>query len=76
VSFRTATTDLARASQPGQPSSGLRGLPRFVGLGGGLLIEAAGSIVGAIGVSGAPSGDADDVCAKAGIAAIRDELEL
>jgi uncharacterized protein GlcG (DUF336 family) len=76
VSFRTATTDLARASQPGQPSSGLRGLPRFVGLGGGLLIEAAGSIVGAIGVSGAPSGDADDACAKAGIAAIRDELEL
>ncbi|MCU0940746.1 MAG: heme-binding protein [Burkholderiaceae bacterium] len=51
-------------------------MPRFVGLGGGLLIEAAGSIVGAIGVSGAPSGDADDVCAKAGIAAIRDELEL
>jgi uncharacterized protein GlcG (DUF336 family) len=76
VSFRTSTTDLARASQPGQPSSGLRGLPRFVGLGGGLLIEAGGSIVGAIGVSGAPSGDADDVCAKAGIAAIRDELEL
>jgi uncharacterized protein GlcG (DUF336 family) len=76
VSFRTNTTDLARASQPGQPSSGLRGLPRFVGLGGGLLIEAGGSIVGAIGVSGAPSGDADDTCAKAGIAAIRDELEL
>ena len=76
VSFRTATTDLAHASQPGQPSSGLRGLPRFVGLGGGLLIEAGGSIVGAIGVSGAPSGDADDTCAKAGIAAIRDELEL
>jgi len=76
VSFRTSTTDLARASQPGQPGSGLRGLPRFVGLGGGLLIEAGGSIVGAIGVSGAPSGDADDACAKAGIAAIRDELEL
>jgi uncharacterized protein GlcG (DUF336 family) len=76
VSFRTNTTDLARASQPGQPSSGLRGLPRFVGLGGGVLIEAGGSIVGAIGISGAPSGDADDVCAKAGIAAIRDELEL
>ena len=76
VSFRTNTTDLARASQPGQPSSGLRGLPRFVGLGGGLLIEAGGSIVGAIGVSGAPTGEADDACAKAGIAAIGDALEL
>lgn len=76
VSFRTGTTDLAAATQPGQPSSGIRHLPRFVGVGGGALIEAGGSIVGAIGVSGAPTGAADDGCAKAGIAAIRDDLEL
>jgi uncharacterized protein GlcG (DUF336 family) len=76
VSFRTSTTELARATQPGQPSSGIRHVPRFVGAGGGLLIEAAGSILGAIGVSGAPSGDADDECAKAGIAAIKDEIEF
>jgi uncharacterized protein GlcG (DUF336 family) len=76
VSFRSNTTDLARATQAGQPSSGIRQVPRFIGVGGGLLIEAGGSIVGAIGVSGAPTGDADDVCAKAGIAAIRDEIEL
>jgi uncharacterized protein GlcG (DUF336 family) len=30
----------------------------------------------AIGVSGAPGGDADDACARAGIAEIRDDLEL
>lgn len=76
VSFRTPTTELARATQPGQPSSGVRAIARFAGVGGGLLIEAGGSIVGGIGVSGAPSGDADDACGKAGIAAIRDELEL
>ncbi|MBA4176168.1 MAG: hypothetical protein C0505_06365 [Leptothrix sp. (in: Bacteria)] len=76
VSFRTSTTDLAKATQAGQPSSGIRHVPRFVGAGGGLLIEAGGSIIGAIGVSGAPNGDADDVCAKAGIAAIKDEIEL
>ena len=76
MSFRTSTTDLARASQAGQPSSGLRDLPRFVGLGGGMVIEAGGSIVGGIGVSGAPSGDVDDNCAKAGISAIRDEIEM
>jgi uncharacterized protein GlcG (DUF336 family) len=76
VSFRTPTTELARSTQPGQPTSGVRHLPRFVGLGGGMPIEAAGSIVGGIGVSGAPNGDADDSCAKAGIAAIRDEIEL
>lgn len=76
VSFRTGTTELAAATQPGQPSSGIRHLPRFVGVGGGVLIEAGGSIVGAVGVSGAPTGAADDACAKTGIAAIRDELEM
>jgi uncharacterized protein GlcG (DUF336 family) len=76
VSFRTGTTDLATATQAGMASSGIRHLPRFVGVGGGVLIEAGGSIVGAVGVSGAPNGSADDACAKAGIAAIKDELEL
>jgi uncharacterized protein GlcG (DUF336 family) len=76
VSFRTPTTELVRATQAGQPSSGLRSVPRFSAVGGGLAIEAGGSIVGGIGVSGAPSGDADEVCAKAGIAAVRDDLEM
>jgi uncharacterized protein GlcG (DUF336 family) len=76
VSFRTNTTDLARMTQAGQPSSGLRSVPRVTAVGGGVIIEAGGSILGGIGVSGAPSGEADDGCAKAGIAAIRDDLEL
>jgi uncharacterized protein GlcG (DUF336 family) len=40
------------------------------------MIQAKGSLVGAIAVSGAPNGDADEACAKAGIAAIQDGLEL
>jgi len=76
VSFRTDTTELVTITQPGQPSSGIRHLPRVVMIGGGVLIQSAGNIVGAIGVSGAPGGDLDDLCAKAGIAAIRDEIEL
>lgn len=76
ASFRTSTTDLARETQPGMPMSGLRTLPRFLAAGGGLVIEAGGSSLGAIGVSGAPGGEADDNCAKAGIAAIRDSIEF
>lgn len=76
ASFRTPTTELARMSQPGQPQSGIRNLPRAVLLGGGMLIEAQGSILGAIGVSGAPGGDQDDSCAGAGIDAIRDKIEF
>ncbi len=76
VSFRTDTLELVRLTQPGQPSAGIRHLPRFVGVGGGVQIQAGGALVGGIGVSGAPTGEADDACAKAGIAAIRDDIEL
>jgi len=76
VSFRTGTTDMAEMTQPGKPASGIRELPNVVMVGGGLLIEGGGSIIGGIGVSGAPSGDLDDKCAKAGIAAIKDALEF
>ena len=56
------------------PSGGW--IPGAVILGGGLVIEAGGSLVGAVGVSGAPGGDADDACAKAGIEAVRDKLDF
>ena len=76
VSFRTDTTDLAATTQAGKEASGIRQLPGVIAVGGGVMIRAKGSLVGAIGVSGAPGGDADDVCAKAGISAIQDALEL
>jgi uncharacterized protein GlcG (DUF336 family) len=75
VSFRTNTTDLAASTQSG-PQSGIRHRPGVAAVGGGLMIEAGGSILGAIGVSGAPGGKEDDACAAAGIAAIKDALEL
>jgi len=76
VSFKTATKDLERLTRPGETMSGLRAVPRFTAIGGGMTVEAAGSLLGAIGVSGAPGGDADHACAAAGIAAVTDELEL
>jgi uncharacterized protein GlcG (DUF336 family) len=76
VSFRTDTTELAAVTQAGKPQSGVRQLPGVVAIGGALVIRAKGSLVGGIGVSGAPLGDIDDVCAKAGVAAINDAIEL
>jgi uncharacterized protein GlcG (DUF336 family) len=76
VSFRTNTTDLVAISQPGMPQAGLRDLAGAVILGGGVRVEAGGVIVGAVGVSGAPGGDADDACAKAGIDAVKDKLDF
>jgi len=42
----------------------------------GMVVEAGGSLVGGVGVSGAPGGEADEACAKAGIEAVRDKLEF
>ncbi len=74
--FRTPTASLAAETQAGKPMSGLRNLPRFMAVGGGLVIEAGGTLLGAIGVSGAPGGEADDACARAGIKAITEAIEF
>lgn len=42
---------------------------------GGVPIEAAGNIIGAVGISGAATGEQDEACARAGIQAIQFELE-
>lgn len=76
ISFRTDTLEFAKLTQPGQAASGVRQIPRVIAVGGGVQISAAGQLVGAIGVSGAPTGEADELCAKAGIATIREDLEF
>lgn len=44
---------------------------------GGLLVETGGgSVVGAVGVSGAPGGDIDRSCAQAGLDAVSDRLQF
>lgn len=74
TSFRTNTSDLLDISAPGKPQAGLRDITEALVLGGGVLIEAGGSLVGAIGVSGAPGGELDDICAVAGIDAIEEDI--
>ncbi|MEK9672363.1 MAG: heme-binding protein [Rhodospirillaceae bacterium] len=43
---------------------------------GGIQIRAAGSLIGAVGVSGAPGGDIDAACARDGLAAVQDRLDF
>jgi len=74
VSFRSDTLALADLSQPGQPASGVREVEGALMLGGGVPVEAAGSVVAGVGVSGAPAGGEDDACARAGIQAITDKI--
>ena len=74
ASFRESTTVLAEVTASGTALSGIRHVDDAIMLGGGLLIDAGGTTVGAIGVSGAPGGDMDDLCAQAGIDAIEDDI--
>jgi uncharacterized protein GlcG (DUF336 family) len=76
VTFRSNTTALIAPTQSGQPQAGLRELPNVVLLGGGMLVEGGGSVLGAVGVSGAPGGAEDDACASAGLDAVRDRIEF
>ena len=45
-------------------------------MGGGLPIRASGQLVGAIGVSGAPTGVLDEACAQKGLDAVNERLEF
>lgn len=80
-SFRQSTADLAGMLQEGRIPNQVQHNPGALLVGGGLIIEAKGQIIGGIGVSGAPPGKSerdsiDGACAQAGLAAIRDEMEL
>ena len=74
TSFRTDTLALAEETQSGKPQSGIRFVENALMLGGGVLVEAGGSMVGAVGVSGTPTGELDDACARSGIATIEEKL--
>jgi uncharacterized protein GlcG (DUF336 family) len=75
VSFRADTIDLDLTTRPETISAGIRFISEALPLGGGkMVISGDGSLVGGIGISGAPGPDLDDDCAEAGIAAIEDEI--
>jgi uncharacterized protein GlcG (DUF336 family) len=76
VSFRTDTLELNKLSEAGKVASGIRSLPGVAAIGGGVMIQAAGSLVGGVGVSGAPGGTVDDQCAKKGLEKIQDKLDF
>jgi uncharacterized protein GlcG (DUF336 family) len=75
VSFRQDTLGFSKATAALE-NAGPRHFPRVASVGGGVPITAAGAILGGVGVSGAPSGDADDRCARVGLSAIESAIEF
>jgi len=54
---------------------GLAKLPHILLTPGAIVIKAGGEAIAAIGVGGAPGGDLDEACAKAGVDKISDRLK-
>ena len=71
VNFKAATS--AMGDRVGTPIGRIPGVVMWPG---GLPIRAGGALLGAVGVSGAPSGTTDEVCAQAGIDKVIDDLEM
>jgi uncharacterized protein GlcG (DUF336 family) len=72
VAHRTPTAELGALAQPGGELFGLQanGHGRYVMFGGGLPVTGGdGTVIGAVGVSGAAVGE-DVACAKAALAAL------
>jgi uncharacterized protein GlcG (DUF336 family) len=57
------------------PTTGLVHLTGVIAAQGALPIKADNDVIGAVGVSGSPGGDKDEVCAKAGLDKIADQLK-
>jgi uncharacterized protein GlcG (DUF336 family) len=82
VSQRKAYTALSfnmPLSEMGGRFDGAYAVPKLDALvvsAGGLPVRAAGILVGAVGVSGAPSGEQDERCAAAGIEAVQEDLDF
>jgi uncharacterized protein GlcG (DUF336 family) len=56
-------------------SAYLKQIPDVVAVGGGVPIRVGAIPIGAVGVSGAPGGEKDEVCANAGIAKVAEQLK-
>ena len=59
--------------------TGAYGVPKIDGLvisAGGIPVNVGGNLMAGIGVSGAPSGETDEKCARAGLEAVLADLEM
>jgi uncharacterized protein GlcG (DUF336 family) len=74
VSLKNDTMAIAERAKGGEITP-LGKLPHLLFFPGGVVIKLDNEVIGAIGAAGAPGGNLDDGCAKAGLEKIRDRLK-
>jgi uncharacterized protein GlcG (DUF336 family) len=76
LNFARDSSEVAKMFKTGEFGPEYNRLPIILPLSGGLVIQAGGSTLGAVGISGGPPGNADENCAKAGLDSVRDKLDF
>jgi uncharacterized protein GlcG (DUF336 family) len=74
ASFGMDTAELVERAKGGPVSSAFAKVPHLLLNAGGVVIKVGDEVIGAIGVSGAPGGDNDVVCAKAALEKMKDRM--
>jgi uncharacterized protein GlcG (DUF336 family) len=72
--FRITSGEFAQRVKD-NPTSGQANLAGVIAIQGGLPIKLGDVVLGAVGVSGAPGGEKDEACSKAGIDKVADQLK-
>jgi uncharacterized protein GlcG (DUF336 family) len=72
--FRSTSGEFAQRVKEG-PLFGATQLSGVIAVQGGVPIRVGDEVIGAVGVSGAPGGDKDEACSKAGIDKVADQLK-
>jgi uncharacterized protein GlcG (DUF336 family) len=72
LTFRRTSAETGKAWADNPPAPNVDGT---TGTAGGVPIKAGATVIGAVGVSGAPGGDKDEACANSGIAKIAADLK-
>lgn len=72
--FRIPSGEFAQRVKA-NPTTGLVFLHGIIAAQGALPIKVGDDVIGAVGVSGSPGGDKDEVCAKAGLDKVADQLK-
>jgi uncharacterized protein GlcG (DUF336 family) len=72
--FRVPSGEFAQRVKD-NPTSGQLHLANVVAAQGALPIKTGDTVIGAVGVSGAPGGEKDEACAKVGIEKVVDQLK-
>jgi uncharacterized protein GlcG (DUF336 family) len=74
--FTAANFNAATSALNDRADSPIGRIDGLVMSAGGVPVQAGGQLLGAVGVSGAPSGETDEGCAQAGIDLVLDDLEM